>query len=206
VSARRLGRTFFRQPTEVLARELIGCVLLSREGGVAIAGRIVETEAYLSEGDAASHSHRGRTARNASMFGEPGLAYVYLIYGMHHCLNVVSAKSGVGEAVLIRSLQPLEGLDLMRERRGGVRDRELCRGPGKLAQAFGLTLEHDGLDLCRGPLGLWPGGGRWGALSEAVDIDAGPRVGIRKAAELPLRYRVRGSEWTSGSGGAGRFR
>jgi DNA-3-methyladenine glycosylase len=197
VSGRRLGRTFFRRPTERLARDLLGCVLVHGRGTERVAGRIVETEAYLASGDPASHSHRGPTRRNASMFGRPGLAYVYLIYGMHHCLNVVSAEDGVGEAVLIRALEPLAGLDVMRARRGGVRDRELCRGPGKLAQAFGLTLEHDGLDLCRGPLGVWPGGGRWGALPEAADIEVGPRVGIRRAADLPLRFRVGGSEWTS---------
>ncbi len=197
MSAKRLGRSFFRRPTVSLARDLIGCVLVSGESGVSVAGRIVETEAYLSEGDPASHSHRGETRRNASMFGEAGLVYVYLIYGVHHCLNVVSGEAGVGEAVLIRALEPLEGLELMRARRGGVRDRELCRGPGKLAQAFGLSLEHDGLDLCRGPLELRAPAARVG-VHEASTIEAGPRVGITKAADLPLRFRVGGSEWTSG--------
>lgn len=195
MSERRLGRTFFSRPTASLARDLIGCVLVSREGDVPVAGRIVETEAYLSEGDPASHSHRGETPRNAAMFGKPGFAYVYLIYGMHHCLNVVSAKAGVGEAILIRALEPLEGLELMRARRGGVRDRELCRGPGKLAQAFGLSLEHDGLDLCGGALGVWPASAA--PSSAAGRIVAGSRVGISKAVELPLRFVLVGSRWAS---------
>jgi DNA-3-methyladenine glycosylase len=157
-----------------------------------VAGRIVETEAYLAEGDPASHSFRGQTTRNRSMFARPGTAYVYLIYGMHHCLNVVSAAEGRGEAVLVRAVEPLEGLEVMRARRGGVRDRDLCRGPGRLAQAFGLTREHDGLDLCRGELGLWSGRG------EALEVRATPRVGIRLAAELPLRFVAAGSPWVSG--------
>jgi DNA-3-methyladenine glycosylase len=192
VRGRRLPRSFFEAPTELLARELLGRVLVRREPGGLVAGRIVETEAYLADKDPASHSHRGETERNRSMFGRPGTAYVYLIYGMHHCLNVVSAEEGRGEAVLIRALEPLEGQERMRERRGGVADRDLCRGPGRLAQALGLTREHDGLDLCRGELGLWSGG------AERPAVVATPRVGIRLAAELPLRFVVAGSRWASG--------
>jgi len=193
VSGRRLGRGFFRRPTEELARALIGCVLVARERGRIVAGRIVETEAYLSAGDPASHSHRGPTDRNRSMFAGPGRAYVYLSYGVHHCLNVVSGPAGVGEAVLLRALEPLEGLEVMRARRGGVRDRDLCRGPGRLTQALGLNLEHDGLDLCRGPLGLWPAE----APPPPAAVVVGPRVGISKAMELPLRFTLAGSRWVS---------
>ena len=189
---RRLGRGFFEAPTEELARELVGRVLVRRQPEGTLVGRIVETEAYLAEGDPASHSHRGPTPRNRSMFGRPGTAYVYLIYGMHHCLNVVSAEAGRGEAVLIRALEPLEGLEAMRRRRGGVRDRDLCRGPGRLAQALGLTREHDGVDLCRGDLGIWSGG------EERPELRATPRIGIRQAAELPLRFLIPECSWVSG--------
>ena len=194
---RRLTRSFFRAPTVELARALVGCCLVRRSAQGIVAGRIVETEAYLSEGDPASHSHRGPTARNRAMFARPGTAYVYLIYGMHHCLNVVTAEEGVGEAVLVRALEPLAGEELMRARRGGVARRELCSGPGKLAQALGLTREHDGLDLCRGELGIW-GPSRFGDWDAgAAGVLAGPRIGITKAADSPLRFRLAGSPWVS---------
>lgn len=194
---RRLTRSFFSAPTVEVARRLVGCCLVRRCAKGVVAGRIVETEAYLSEGDSASHSHRGESARNRSMFGRPGTAYVYLIYGVHHCLNVVTAQQGVGEAVLLRALEPLEGLELMSTRRRGRPERELCDGPGKLVQAFGLGLGHDGLDLCRGELGIWAPEhfGAWDAST--TELTAGPRVGISKAAELPLRFTLAGSPWLS---------
>lgn len=130
------------------------------------------------------------------MFERPGKAYVYLIYGMHLCLNVVSAELGRGEAVLIRALEPLEGLDLMRQRRGRDRARELCSGPAKLTQAMGVTREHDGVDLRAGTLELWPSG-----ISptdhKTIEIAVGPRIGISQATELPLRFWIAGSSWTS---------
>jgi DNA-3-methyladenine glycosylase len=190
MSAPPLARDFFERPTIEVARGLLGCVLVRETAAGRVAGRIVETEAYLSEGDAASHSHRGRTQRNASMFGEPGTAYVYLIYGVHHCLNVVTAPQGVGEAVLLRALEPLEGLDLMAARRGRSAPRELCSGPGKLVQALGVTREDDGLRFGVGGLVLHAG-------DETCEILAGPRVGLSKAEELPLRFRAKGSSWVS---------
>ena len=187
---RRLGRSFFQAETEELARALLGQVLVHESAEGLVAGRIVETEAYLAAGDPASHSHRGETRRNRSMFGRPGTAYVYLIYGMHRCLNVVSAPVGGGEAVLLRALEPLEGVELMRARRGAVKDRDLCNGPGKLVQALGLGAEHDGADLCRGALGLWAPGGSDGELGAARQVLSGPRIGISNAVDLPLRFRL----------------
>jgi DNA-3-methyladenine glycosylase len=189
----RLGRGFFEQPTVELAKALIGCWLVHRTDEGVAAGRVVETEAYLATEDDASHSSAGETARNRAMFGTPGKAYVYMIYGVHHCLNVVSAERGVGEAILLRALEPLEGLDLMRARRGGVGDRGLCSGPGKLVQALGVTREQDGGDFTQGPLGLWAPA-KEGTLDE---IAKGPRIGIRKAASLPLRFWIAHSPWAS---------
>ncbi|MCY2960420.1 MAG: DNA-3-methyladenine glycosylase [Planctomycetota bacterium] len=186
-------RADFALSTISLARALVGAVLAhdTREG--IAAGRIVETEAYLAVDDPASHSHRGPTRRNASMFGEPGCAYVYACYGVHRCFNVVTAPRGTGEAVLVRALEPLEGTELMRRRRGGVRDRELCSGPGKLCVALGIGLEHDGRELARGSLRLWIPR----VPVPAASIDVGPRIGITRAAELPLRFVVRGTAWAS---------
>lgn len=194
----RLTRAFFdARPTVELARALIGCCLVHDGPGGLSAGRIVETEAYLAEGDPASHSHGGRTARNGSMFARPGTAYVYLIYGLHHCLNVVSAAEGVGEAVLLRALEPLAGEELMVARRGVEKRELLCSGPGKLAQALGVTRAQDGADLCRAQLGLWQprAFGAWNPPS--AELVSSSRVGITKAAQLPLRFHLAGSPWVS---------
>lgn len=190
MSGELLGEEFFVRPTVDVARALLGQVLVREDAEGRVAGRIVESEAYLAEGDAASHSHRGRTQRNASMFAAPGTAYVYLIYGVHHCLNVVTASEGVGEAVLLRALEPLEGLERMAARRGRSRPRELCSGPGKLAAAFGLTREHDGLRFNAGELRLLHG-------RPVTEVEVGPRVGLGQAKELPLRFREAGSPWVS---------
>lgn len=190
---RRLTRAFFKQPTDELARALLGCTLVHRTPAGVAAGRIVETEAYFGANDAASHSFNGETPRNRSMFGLPGTAYVYLIYGVHHCLNVVSAPRGVGEAVLLRALEPLEGIELMRERRAGVADRRLCDGPGKLVQALGVTRREDGADFARGALSLWESA----SGVQGAEIACGPRIGIRKAADLPLRFWLADCPWVS---------
>ena len=180
---------------EVAAPRLLGAVLEVEVGGALVRGRVVETEAYLPVGDEASHSASGETARNGAMFLPAGHAYVYLIYGLHLCFNVVTGEPGAGEAVLIRALEPLEGLDVMRRRRGpAVRDRDLARGPGRLTRAMGIEREHDRLPLLGGgPLRLVDRElGR-----EEPDVEVGPRVGITRSAALPLRFRVRGSRWTS---------
>ncbi|MEM9802290.1 MAG: DNA-3-methyladenine glycosylase [Planctomycetota bacterium] len=188
-------RAVLRAGAESAAPELLGAILESRIGGSVARGRIVETEAYLPEGDGASHSAPGPTRRNRSMFLGAGHAYVYLIYGMHHCFNVVTGCEGDGEAVLVRALEPLDGIDAMQRRRGErVRERDLARGPGRLAQAFGITRDVDGIDLCD------PGAPvRLVASTESprFEVDVGPRVGITKDADLPLRFRVAGSRWTS---------
>jgi DNA-3-methyladenine glycosylase len=193
ITGRRIPRSFFLRPTPVVARELLGQVLVHESPEGTTAGVIVETEAYLRD-DPASHSFRGPTARNRSMFGPPGRAYVYLIYGIHRCLNVVTATAGVGEAVLLRALEPIEGLDLMRLRRGGVADRDLCNGPGKLVQALGVEGTHDGLDFARGPIGLRESRLPRPARSRVVRC---ARVGITEGSDLPLRFYLRDSPYVS---------
>jgi DNA-3-methyladenine glycosylase len=193
ILGRRIPRSFFLRPTPVVARELLGRVLVHDSPEGTTAGVIVETEAYLRD-DPASHSFRGPTPRNASMFGPAGRAYVYLIYGVHHCLNVVTADEGVGEAVLLRALEPIEGLELMRRRRGEVADRDLCNGPGKLVQALGISRSHDGLEFTRGPIGLrdprLPPSGR-------IRVVRDVRVGITNGRDLPLRFYIRESPYVS---------
>ena len=171
----------FDLPVVEAARALIGVRLLL--GGVG--GVIVETEAYDRD-DPASHSVRGETARNAAMFGPPGRAYVYRSYGMHWCLNVVCGPVGHGAAVLIRALAPTDGLDVMRARRGGVADRLLCSGPGRLCQALAIDRAHDGLPLDAPPFALLPPDG-------PAAIVTGPRIGITKGVETPWRFGLRGS-------------
>lgn len=149
----------------------------------------METEAY-APGDAASHSYRGRTARNATMFGPPGHLYVYRSYGVHWCANVVCEAEGVGAAVLLRALEPTVGIDAMRRRRGVADLRILCAGPGRLTQALGLTGAHDGAALDKPPFALLPG-------LEKPDVVAGPRVGISSATDLHWRYALAGSPYIS---------
>jgi DNA-3-methyladenine glycosylase len=196
VVGRRLGRAFFRQGTVAVAQALLGKLLVHDGTAGRTVGRIVETEAYLSDRDPGSHAFRGETVRNASMFGPPGHAYVYFVYGMHHCFNVVTGPAGVGEAVLVRALEPLEGVALMRARRGAHADRDLCNGPAKLVQAMGLEREHDGADLLAGNVGLFhagPGAARFAELEIVRTI----RVGLTRGSELELRFYVRGEPCVS---------
>jgi len=156
-----------------------------------VGGRIVEVEAYDQE-DPASHAYRGRTARNAVMFGPPGHAYVYRSYGIHWCLNLVCDETGVAEAVLVRALEPTNGLEEQRRRRGVTEPRALCSGPGKLCEALGITGEQDGLRLDEPPFRLEP-------RAEAPEIVTGPRIGITRATELSWRYMMSGSSFLSRS-------
>ena len=183
-----MNRQFFDRSVHEVARELIGCRLAIGP----TAGVIVETEAYEAS-DPACHAYVGRTARNEVLFGPPGHAYVYLSYGIHSLLNFVTEPEGTASAVLIRALEPTEGIDLMRERRGQERIETLCSGPGKLAEALGIDLSLNGADLFRPPFELSEPAGEWAA----VDVVTGPRIGITKAAELPWRYCVSGSRFVS---------
>jgi DNA-3-methyladenine glycosylase len=168
-------------------------VLVSEVGGRRTAGRIVETEAYLGPDDPASHGYRARrTRRNASMFERPGTAYVYFTYGMHWCLNAVTEREGFPAAVLIRALQPLEGLATMRRRRHSSSDRELCSGPAKLCQALGVTGREDGVSLTRGRLRIVRQRSR---QRDAIIVT--PRIGITRAVDWPLRFSIAGSPWVS---------
>jgi DNA-3-methyladenine glycosylase len=171
-----------------VARALVGCVV--RYDGCA--GAIVETEAY-HESEAACHAHVGLTPRTHILFGPPGRAYVYRSYGIHALLNAVCEPEGVGAAVLIRALEPLEGLARMRERRGLERRDALCSGPGKLTQALGIELDLNGSDLVRGPIAIEPPR----ADRPEPELIAGRRIGITKAAELPWRFSAAGSRSVS---------
>jgi DNA-3-methyladenine glycosylase len=174
-----------------VARALIGCVVRHGE----TAGAIVETEAY-HESEPACHAFVGRTRRTVTLFGPPGIAYVYRSYGVHAMLNAVAEPDGIGAAVLIRALEPLEGVELMRVRRGRERVEELCSGPGKLTQALGIELTHNGGDLREGPVTITPG------RAAPQVIVSSRRIGITKAVELPWRFSVAGSRFVSGARGA----
>ena len=196
--AATLPVSFFDRPADVVARDLLGALVVSRAGGVRTSARIVETEAYLGYRDPASHGylHR-RNERNAALFGPPGSWYVYLSYGIHWCANLVCEAEGTASAVLLRALEPVEGVAIMRERRGRVDDRQLCSGPGKLCQALGITRELDGR--------LMPGSEvlvRPAAVSLPVEVVVTPRIGITKAADWPLRFLVTGNPHVSGRVGS----
>lgn len=175
----RLGPDFYARSVHDVARDLIGCVVRHGEA----AGRIVETESYHME-EPACHAYAGVTERTRTLYGEPGRAYVYFSYGVHSLLNAVAEEEGVGAAVLIRALEPVDGLEPMRERRGVARDEELCSGPGKLTQALGIGLSLNGTSLVDGPVEVLtrePG-------ARAPRVVIGERIGITKAVELPWRF------------------
>ena len=195
----RLLLEFYQQhDTLTLAQKLLGCQLISDQTDGRAGGIIVETEAYLTN-DPACHAYRRQTARNAAMFGSAGNIYVYLIYGMHHCVNVVTAPSGVGEAVLIRAIQPTEGLELMQERRmeksknmKALKMQDLANGPAKLVQALGISLaNHNGSSLITGSLSI--------LQPEIFDFDTvtTTRIGITQGADLPYRFYVKGNRFVS---------
>jgi DNA-3-methyladenine glycosylase len=185
VAGERLTREFFARSVHEVAPELIGVTLLFDGVG----GRIVEVEAY-DQDDPASHSFRGRTARTAAMFGPPGHAYVYRSYGVHWCLNLVCTPGGRAEAALVRALEPTDGLEAMRERRGVEAVRALCSGPGKLCQALGITRAQDGLLLDEPPFELH-------ARESEPPLVVGPRIGITRAVKQPWRYGLAGSPFLS---------
>lgn len=183
-----LPRSFYSRSTLEVAPQLLGKILSKREKGETLSGRIIEVEAYLGSRDPASHAFRGPTRRNQAMFGPPGHAYVYFTYGAHFCFNVVTEPKGVPGAVLIRAVEPLEGIHLMSQRRKQRPIQELASGPGKLTQAFGITLADNGRDLF-GP-SLWIGERK---KDPSPSWRAMPRVGIRCGVKLRYRFVVSGS-------------
>ena len=200
--ARRMGlfgrilqRGFYQRPTAEVARDLLGKVLVHG----AAAGIIVETEGYPGGDDLASHSARGLTDRTRVIFGPPGHAYVYLVYGMYECLNLVVEPEGQPGCVLIRAIEPVAGIEVMRQRRPAARRIEdLASGPGKLTLALGITRAQNGLDVTRGTLVV-----RAPAEPRRLEIAVTPRIGIRQSADWPLRFVVRGSRFVSGAPAGG---
>jgi DNA-3-methyladenine glycosylase len=182
-----LDRRFFARPPRAVAAELIGCTLLHRGVG----GVIVETEAYEQD-DPACHAFGGPTARNEPLFGAPGHAYVYLCYGIHSMFNLVAEPDGIPAAVLVRALEPVDGIELMRERRGRRQLRDLCSGPGKVCEALAIELSQSGADALQEPFRLLAA-----EPDAAPEIVAGPRIGLTKAADLPWRYCLAGSPYLS---------
>ncbi|MEX0691641.1 MAG: DNA-3-methyladenine glycosylase [Gemmatimonadales bacterium] len=181
-----LPPSFYARDTIGVARGLLGCILATRVRGVVTAGRIVETEAYVGPHDPAAHSYGNRkTARNAPMFGPPGIAYVYFIYGMHWCVNAVTEGDGHPSAVLIRAIEPVMGEEAMRRRRRGRADYV---GPGKVCQALGITGTMSGVPLDGIRIGVWKGA-RGGAGARRIEVT--PRIGIREARDWPLRFVLR---------------
>jgi DNA-3-methyladenine glycosylase len=193
-----LSRDFYDRDPRLVGPDLLGKILLRREGRKLLAGRIVEVEAYLGADDPAAHAAVGKTARNAVLFGPPGYAYVYFIYGNYYCLNVSCLPDGVPGGILFRALEPIQGMELMFKLRGISADtdlRRLTRGPGRLAAAFGITRERDnGKDLTssRSDLYIADDG------EPAPEVLITKRIGIKKAADMPLRYIVPGNKFVSG--------
>ncbi len=184
---------FYDRPTELVARELLGAVLECTTDDGVTRGRIVETEAYLGPDDPACHAAAGLTQRTQHLFGPPGLAYVYLIYGMYWCFNAVTRERGHGAAVLVRAVHPLDGVELMRRRRPKAKhERELTNGPGKLCLAMGIVGSMSGSSLRDGPVVI-----RSGAAVPDADVVVTPRIGITQAAHWPLRYLVRDDPYVS---------
>ena len=184
---------FYDRETEIVSRELLGAVLECTTAEGITRGRIVETEAYLGPHDPACHAVAGLTSRTVHLFGPPAVSYVYLIYGMYWCFNAVTRERGHGSAVLVRAVEPIDGVDLMRRRRPKVsRERDLTNGPGKLCLAMGIDGAHSGLSLRQGPLVI-----RRGEPVGDADVVVTPRIGITRAAEWPLRYLVRDNPFIS---------
>jgi DNA-3-methyladenine glycosylase len=195
--AATLPVAFFRQDAETVARGLLGAVVISEVRGCLTAGRVVEVEAYLGAEDPASHAWRlRRHPGNEALYGPAGSWYVYRSYGMHWCTNLVTGPPGQGAAVLLRALEPLQGLDAMRRRRGLTEPRVLCAGPGRLCQALGITRSLDGLPMGRSVVRV-----ARGEELAREDVVATARIGITRAEDWPLRFTVRGSRWTSRSTG-----
>jgi DNA-3-methyladenine glycosylase len=198
LASQPLSRTFYARATRTVARELLGCKLVRQLNGVRLSGAIVEAEAYIGETDLACHAKAGRTVRTAVMYGLAGFSYVYFTYGMHWMLNVVTEEKDFPAAVLLRAIQPLEGIDEMQRLRGGKDLKLLGKGPACLTQAMGITRTENGLDLCASDSGLWIEQGKSIAKRH---IAVSPRIGLGKTPEpwlsKPWRYSVAGSPFVS---------
>lgn len=182
-----LPASFYNREPDTVAREMLGAIVYTATDGVVTSGRITETEAYMGPLDPACHAIAGRTKRTWHLFGPPGIAYVYLIYGMYWCLNAVTLEEGFGSAVLIRAIEPIDGVDYMRERRARAkRDKDLANGPGKLCAALGVNRAMDGMPLTGGSAITIVNG----TPVPDSDVIIGPRVGITQAVSWPLRFRV----------------
>lgn len=190
--SRILPVEFFARPTLAVARDLLGATLVHESPEGCCAGIVVETEAYIGEGDPACHAVHGLTPFTAHLFGPPGTAYVYRSHGLHWCFNAVTEAEGIGCAVLVRAVEPIAGIELMRARRGDVPDRDLARGPGRLCQAFGIGPGHSGHAIVAPPLYFL-------APERTPDrVLATPRVGITRGTDLPWRFVIAGSRFVSG--------
>ena len=192
---KKLPRSFYLRPTILVAKELLGKYLVRQVGKHRLAGRIVEVEAYLGSLDPASHAFRGKTNRNEVMFRAGGYLYVYFTYGMHFCCNVVTQSEGTGHAVLIRAVEPVKGIELMRRNRGlpGGKIEDLCSGPAKLCQAFGIGRAENGTDLCADEMWI----GRGATQRDRIAVGQSPRIGITSGQTHQWRYFVKENRFVS---------
>jgi DNA-3-methyladenine glycosylase len=192
---KKLPRSFYFRSAPLVAKDLLGKILVRRIGQTTLSGKIVEVEAYLGKKDPASHAYRGKTRRNEVMFGEGGHLYVYFTYGMHFCANVVTGKKDVSEAVLIRAIEPLDGIELMKRNRGYLKDVRLLytltNGPAKFCEAFGIKREENGTDLRGDKIFLIEG------ESPKSIIGTSTRIGITRGKEKKWRFFLKGNEWVS---------
>ena len=189
--SKTLSQSFYLTDPAQVAQGLLGKFLFRGSPQGITQGKIVETEAYYGKGDPGSHAFRGKTPRSSIMWGKPGIAYVYFTYGRHYLFNVVVEKEGIPGAVLIRAVEPLEGIELMRKRRNVDRLKDLTRGPARLTQAFDITIEENGIDLTQGNLLIKEG------QEERFSIVTTTRIGIKKGEELPLRFYIKGNRFVS---------
>lgn len=187
-----INKEFYLLSPEIVAKELIGKAISFDRGNDELFAKIVETEAYLAKGDEASHSFKGKSLRNAPMFEEGGILYVYKIYGVHHCINIVTQQAGIGSAVLIRAVEPINGIEIMKKNRGVYEKSKLCNGPGNLSKAFGFDLSHNYRDLLKSDV-------RIKEFEKVKDsrIQSTKRIGITKSQNLPLRFYLIDSIWVS---------
>ncbi len=190
--SRKLPRSFYARPTLTVARELLGMHIVRRVRNHLLIGKIVEVEAYRGEDDPASHAYRGKTLRNDVMFGPPGHLYVYFTYGMHFCANIVTERDGKAGAVLIRAVEPIASVDIMRRNRGHTSDRNLTNGPAKFCQAFRIGRKENGIDLLGADISVTEGKPVPSSL-----VARSPRIGIREGTAKRWRFSIRGNAWVS---------